>query len=430
MKILVVGYACNPYGGSEPGVGWTAVCRIARRHDVWVLTDIHNKPGWEKGAEEGLIPPNVKVRFLCDHNACSSNRFIAHIQSWLNYQSFNKQVLAAAQVWHREVGFDLCHQVTIAAWRMPSPLWRLPIPFVWGPIGGAGYIPPDFRGMLSPSARFFERARDIQTAVASRSQAFRACIRETAVVFAANEETEEFLQPFRMGKPLIRLPIASLAADKVERFRRSSSKWLEPPGASPSPEHPATASTPIPPLRLFAGGNMEGRKGVSLALKALAEAHRRGVDFHYTIAGGGPEIESLKKLAKELGIASMVLFHPGYQGDDYVKALQTTDVYFLPSFRESTPVTLLEAYLSGCYPVVADTSAQGEIVRLAGGSAVPMKDVDSLIRGLADAVEWCARNREQLPELASHAARIVAEHFSSERYDTTLDDAYRIALPR
>ena len=182
MKILVSAYACNPYGGSEPGVGWAAVCRISLNHDVWVLADIHNREGWDKAAREGVIPPNVQVRFLRDRSRCSSNRFIAHLQSWLNYASFNRQVLAAAEAWHREIGFELCHQVTIAAWRMPSPLWQLPIPFVWGPIGGAGYIPPAFRSMLSPAARLFEKARDINTAIASRSPAFKKCITNTAVV--------------------------------------------------------------------------------------------------------------------------------------------------------------------------------------------------------------------------------------------------------
>jgi len=417
MKILTVGYACNPYGGSEPGVGWTAVCRIARNHNVCVLTDIHNKAGWDRGAREGLIPSNVTVRFLRDRSACSGNRFIAHLQSWLNYASFNRQVLSAAQVWHAEEKFDLCHQVTIAGWRMPSPLWQLPIPFIWGPIGGAGYIPPAFRSMLSPSARLFERARDLNTFLSSRSRAFRQCIENTAVVFAANEETEQFLKPFRGERPLVRLPIASLPAEKVECFRRAS--WLEPP---------VPASNSSSPLRLFAGGNMEGRKGVSLALKALALAASQGLDFHYTIAGGGPEIESLKKLAVQLGIKSKVEFHPGYQGDDYVKALQSSDVYFLPSFRESTPVTLLEAYLAGCYPVVADTSAQGEIVRLAGGHAIPVETIDTLIEGLAEAILWCAAHRDELANLTIEFAKQVAEHFSSNRYQATLDDAYRIAL--
>ena len=115
MKILAVGYACNPYGGSEPGVGWTAVCRIARKNDVFVLTDIHNKPGWDRATEEGIIPANIKVRFLRDRSACSANRLIAHIQSWLNYRAFNRLVLKEAEAWQKKENFDLCHQVTIHA---------------------------------------------------------------------------------------------------------------------------------------------------------------------------------------------------------------------------------------------------------------------------------------------------------------------------
>jgi len=413
MKILISAYACNPFGGSEPGVGWAAVCRIAKRHEVFVLTDIHNRAGWERGAAEGRIPANVTVRFLRDRSACSENRFIAHLQSWMNYRSFNRQVLAAAAAWHAEESFDLCHQVTIAAWRMPSPLWRLPIPFVWGPIGGAGYIPPAFRGILSPSARAFESVRDLNTTLASRSRAFRQAIEHSAVVFAANEETELFLKPYRAGRPLVRLPIASFAPERVARLRR-------PPGQAREPG----------PLRLFAGGNIEGRKGVSLALRALARAATRGLEFHYTVAGGGPEIPALKTLCHQLGLDDRVEFHPGYSGDAYLEALHRSDVYFLPSFRESTPVTLLEACLAGCYPVVADTSAQGEIVRLVGGTAVPVRDIDSLVAGLADALLECQANPASLSGVATQAAAAVERHFSGESYERTVEEAYALALAR
>ena len=406
MKILVCGYACDPFGGSEPGVGWTAVTRIAKRHDVCVITDIHNKKGWERGYAEGVVPANVKVRFLRDRSACSENRLVAHIQSWLNYRDFNKRVLAAAREWHAEENFDLCHQVTIAGWRMPSPLWQLPMPFVWGPIGGAGYIPPAFREMLSPSARLFESARDLNSWCSARSKAFRDCIRETSVVFAANEETEMFLKPFRGGKPLVRLPIVSISAEKAAAFKR--------------PEGIDTSGA----LKLFAGGNMEGRKGVSIALRALAKAGARGLDYRYTVAGGGPEMPSLRKLAEELGIMANVDFHPGFKGPDYIAALQDHHIYFLPSFRESTPVTLLEAYLAGCYPVVADTSAQGEIVRLAGGTAVPLTDIDGLVEGLADALLECDADRARLRAENEKSLAILAEYFHSDRYDREVASAY------
>lgn len=413
MKILVCGYACDPFGGSEPGVGWTAVTRIAKQHDVCVLTDTHNKKGWERGFAEGVVPANVRVRFLRHKSACSENRLIAHIQSWLNYRDFTKRVLAAAREWHAEENFDLCHQVTIAGWRMPSPLWKLPIPFVWGPVGGAGYIPPAFRGMLSPSARLFESARDMNSWWASRSRAFRDCIRQTAVVFAANEETEIFLKPFRGGRPLVRLPIVSISAEKAAAFKRPDDQDMS--GG---------------PLRLFAGGNMEGRKGVSIALRTLAKAGARGLNYHYTIAGGGPEITSLRKLADELGIASNVDFHQGFQGPDYIAALHDHHIYFLPSFRESTPVTLLEAYLAGCYPVVADTSAQGEIVRLAGGTAVPLTAIDGLVDGLADALLKCDANRVGLRTENDKSLIILAEYFHSERYDREIAAAYSVGGKR
>lgn len=413
MKVLVSAYACNPYLGSEPGVGWTALCRIARRHDVWALVHARHKADWEKARGEGKVPENVTVRFLGENKPWHPNRFIAHLQSWRSFRDYSNQVLAAAKAWHGEIGFDLCHQTTIATWRVPSPLWQLPVPLVWGPIGGAGFIPPGFRSMLSFQARLFERLRDFNTARALRSPALRDCLAHTSTVFAANEETEELLRPFCSQDVLVRLPIASIPPDKVEQFRR-----------------PADADTAVGPLRLFAGGNMEGRKGVSLALKALARVKSAGVDFHYTVAGGGPEVPGLRKLAAELGLGDSVVFHPGFRGDEYVKALQNSHVYFLPSFRESTPVTLLEAYLAGCYPVVADTSAQGEIVRRIGGTAVPVDSVEGVVQGLADGVIAASERRGSLhAEVASWSPRLL-EMFDSERYDQAIAKAYEAAMSR
>jgi glycosyltransferase involved in cell wall biosynthesis len=410
MKILVSAYACDPYRGSEPGVGWDAVCRIARRHEVCVLTDDHNRAGWERAAKEQIIPDHVNVRFLRREKPCSQNRFVAHLQSWLSYRAFTRLVLKAAQEWHAEIGFDLCHQVTIAAWRMPSPLWRLPIPFVWGPIGGAGWMPPAFRSMLSPKSRAFETLRDWNTWMMERSKTFRDCIRNTAVVIAANEETEQFLKPHRQGNCMLNLHVSSISESKIHQFARPMK------------------SNVSGPLRLFAGGNIEGRKGVSLALRALADVAKQGIDFHYTVAGGGPEIQTLRKLSNELGIEDRVDFHPGYSGDNYSEALQNTDVYFLPSFRETMGMTLVEAILAGCYPVVADTSAQGEIVRRVGGIAVKADSQEAMVKGLADALVWCHENRETLMAHNAIARERVSSYFSDERYDSILDEAYATAV--
>jgi glycosyltransferase involved in cell wall biosynthesis len=251
--------------------------------------------------------------------------------------------------------------------------------------------------------------RDLSSLLSKHSDAFRHCVKRAAVVLVANEETEELIGPHRGNSPLLRLPIASLSVEKVKQFSRLQ------------------RSPRAGPLRCFAGGNMIGSKGLSLALKALAMAGSEGLDFHYTIAGGGPDISNAKRLVESLGLGARVTFHDGYKGQDYIAALHDSDVYLLPSFREGTPVTLLEAMLAGCYAVVADMSAQGEIVRMAGGHSVTAETIPSTERGLADALLWCGTHREQLPVLAAASAACVAEYFSSERYDATLEQAYQIA---
>src|ERR1700735_3136871 len=47
-RLLVCAYACSPYRGSEPGVGWGWVNMIARFGETWVLTDALNREEIER----------------------------------------------------------------------------------------------------------------------------------------------------------------------------------------------------------------------------------------------------------------------------------------------------------------------------------------------------------------------------------------------
>jgi glycosyltransferase involved in cell wall biosynthesis len=209
---------------------------------------------------------------------------------------------------------------------------------------------------------------------------------------------------------MVRLPSGSITPEKITKFARPIF-------------HHHTGRI----LNLFAGGNMEGRKGVSLALRALQKVAEAGVDFRYIVAGGGPEFQSLQSLTAKLGLMDKVVFHPGFQGQDYVNALHDTDVYFLPSFRETTPATLLEAYLAGCYPVVVDASAQGEIVRMAGGHAIHAASEEEMITGLTEAILWCAEHHSELSLLSAKSRDTIINYFSSERHDTVLTEVYAMA---
>lgn len=411
MKVIVSAVACTPEGGSEGGVGWHGVLAISKAHDVRVITQLMYKDAWDRAFAEGRVPDNVRVRYIDCGLAWHPNRMIAKLQSWTRYVKFSRKVLAVAMQWHREEPADLVHQVTYATWRVASPMWRMPVPSVWGPVGGAAVFPKPFMGILGGSARTFERIRHLAGKLEENNPGFLKCVRNSTVVMAANAETRDFLKRFRPDRPILELPVAYLTDAKIETFRKTS----------------IAITDEAQPLRLFAGGNIEGRKGVSLALRAIAKLKQNGVAVHYTVAGGGPEIPTLTNLAKQLGIDDQVLFHPGYQGADYVAKLKECDIYFLPSFRETTPVTLLEAALAGSLPVVADTSAAGEMAHIIGGIAIPTVTPEGLVEGLASALERLHKDRAGLRDQSIAVSKAAAEKYSEARYRETVAEAYRIA---
>jgi glycosyltransferase involved in cell wall biosynthesis len=181
-------------------------------------------------------------------------------------------------------------------------------------------------------------------------------------------------------------------------------------------------------LRLFAGGNLEGRKGVALALEAIAEVRQRGLQTTYTFGGWGPELSSLRQLTSRLGLEDCVEFHRGFEREDYIRRLKESEIYLLPSFRETTPITLIEAALAGCYPVVADNSGAGEIVKQIGGTAVPAHNRTQTVRALADALQWYADHREFCSNATKQISNKASEEFGRERYIKRINEIYQQAL--
>lgn len=409
MKVLVAAIACLPGGGSEASVGWAFVRQLAVDHEVFVLVSGRFRQGWEDARARGLVPPNIRERFVGNPGEHHPNRLIARLGTWREYLAFSAALLEEAEAWHREVGFDLVHQVTYATWRVPTPLWRMNVPVVWGPLAGAGRVPFRFYRSLGLTGASFELLRELSGLRSYWAAEVRSALKNCAVVIAANEETRRFLAPLRPDREI---PVLSVAAIAEERMNEIEAR-------------PRTAGQPAP-LKLFAGGNMIASKGLILAIEALALVRRQGVDFHYLIAGGGPDEGRAKTRARRLGLEDRVSFHPGFSGAEYLQKLSESDVYFLPSFREAAGLTMIEAMLAGCVPVVGDISAPGEIVTRDCGIAVPVDSPGGLKRGLAEAILGLDRDRPALARLAAASKAKARREFSTAGQLAKLREVYSV----
>jgi glycosyltransferase involved in cell wall biosynthesis len=414
MKILISAYGCNPCQGSEGWFGWSAVRCLAQDHELHVITASFNRDDLVRAVAEGSVPPHIHFHYAGQLKEWHPNRLRARFQGWSRYISFSKNILPVARELHRVEKFDLAHHITVASWRVASPLWQLGIPLVFGPVGGNERFPPRFFPMLSLSAAGFELARMASNLASRFSPAIRSSLREAAHVFAANPETEQIVKTLRGSDTGVsRLQPGFYPVAAIADFTRYD-----------------TGKNPDGPLRLFAGGNMEGRKGVALALAALARAKKNRVDFRYRLASNGPEIPHLKKLAARLGLSREVLFEDNLHGEDYRRELGAAHVFLLPSLRESAGLTMMEAMLAGCVPVVADCGGPGFIVTKECGYKIPVENREQMMAQLAAAITELDRDRKIISEKGSAARQRIATAFSEENYGKTVNAVYSAVMNR
>jgi glycosyltransferase involved in cell wall biosynthesis len=164
--------------------------------------------------------------------------------------------------------------------------------------------------------------------------------------------------------------------------------------------HDAAASTPV---RFLALGRLDRRKGLDVALAALAEVRGAVLD----VVGDGEERAALERIAGELGVRDRVRF-TGRQ-DDVRAAIAAADVALSSAREEGLGVALLEAMAMERPVVASPTGGIPEIV-LDGetGWLAVDRSAAALARAMQAAVDAPAERRRR-----GGAARArVVERFS------------------
>jgi len=122
-------------------------------------------------------------------------------------------------------------------------------------------------------------------------------------------------------------------------------------------------------LVLFSLGNLIKRKGYDHLVRAMKILVEGGLDPYCYIAGSGEELESLKKLTSELGMADRISFIGRITNESKRQWMSAADLFVLSSLSESFGLVQLEAMACGT-PVVATRN---------GGSEWVMNEVAGLL---------------------------------------------------
>ncbi len=409
MKVLVSAYACEPKTGSEPGVGWHWVREMARFHEIWVITRENNRTSIEL---ELVANPMSNVHWIYFDlprwaRFWKKGRRGVH----LYYYLWQLGAYLLARRLHRKVAFELAHHVTLVTYWMPSFLALLPIPFVWGPVGGGESGPFQFLKTMSLRGRMYEHLRDAVRWLAQLDPLLRRTVRRARVAIATTEET----------------------ADRIRRLGCTNVLVYSQVGLSPE-ELEVLGTAPVRagegPVRFLSIGSLLDLKGFHLALEAFARVRQRFVDSEYWILGDGPERKRLERLAQTLCVSGSVTFF-GWQDRAIVfKRLGECDVVLHPSLHDSGGWACVEALAAGRPVVCLDLGGPSVLVGDEVGIRVPATTPASVVSTFSESMQSLAGNPQIRKRLGEEARRWVRHNFDWHSKGEWMNTQYEEAVRR
>jgi glycogen(starch) synthase len=162
---------------------------------------------------------------------------------------------------------------------------------------------------------------------------------------------------------------------------------------------------------VFFVGRLVNEKGAHVLINAAPKIIRYYNDAKIIIAGKGPQLEYLRKIAYELNIYSKVYFTGYISEEELAKLYKCADVAVFPSLYEPFGIVALEGMLANVPVVVSDTGGLGEIVE---HGIDGMKSYTGNSNSLADSILEILLNPKEAEKMKSKAMEKV---FSMYNWD-------------
>lgn len=408
FRIIMSAYACEPHSSSEPCAGWNYALQAARHgNEVHVVTRANNRSKIE--AELARHPVanlhfyylDLPRIFLRAKKAAGHYGLVAYYYAWQVALTF-----VAARL-HRKHHFDLSHHATFINDWMPSGLAVLPIPFLWGPVGG--------------STNQFPRQIDLRLPVyARRHERVRSGVQRLL------RAVDPFVVATRCRATRI-LVFTREAMNGIPVRQRSKARPIRHIGVSENELRQAPVSLAKgDEMRVIMGGRLVHWKGFNLVLEGFAGyLSQCSSPGRLIITGEGPYKPVLQDLARRLGVESRVDFVGRLPARvEVIELLRSCNLYALATLRDGPLMAVLEAIAMGLPILCMRFGSTNEMVPNSAGLKIELHDHDRVVSDIARALAWAATHRDDLREMGARARAHVAEFYTWDRIGDEIQAVY------
>jgi glycosyltransferase involved in cell wall biosynthesis len=417
FKVVITAFACSPYQGSEDGVGWNLVSRLGRHHDVTVIygdigKDNRRQRDIQKWIHEYGNPPGVELVYVSQSSFGNCLLQVAHYGKrifpplvfvfYYAYRHWLRRAYRMAESLHTVNRFDCAHQLTYVSYREPGYLWKLSIPFFWGPITGTVNAPWAYFGILGAWARLRFSFRNLANMIQRKGTRYiLEAAREAKVIWVVANEDKRIIHDYWQLNTRF-LPATGTDCTNIANTRKS---------------HCMTDK-----LKIVWSGILEGGKALPLLLHALSileEKNRVTLD----ILGSGPEKQKWLRLSEQLKIDQLIRWRGHMKLADAKSCMADADIFVFTSIKEGTPTVIMEALQLGLPVVCHDACGMALVIDDSCGIKIPMLNPETSIQGFHDAIKKLVNNPQLLIDLSQGAIERASE-FTWEKNAEKIASAY------
>jgi glycosyltransferase involved in cell wall biosynthesis len=388
LKILIVAHEFSPDQGSECAVGWNIITRLVKYHDITVIYSskytLHLSNYFQKSGEiPGLNCVNLDRPFISKIFIALNSLFRGlgpiglPVIHYLGYKFWQISAYRTAKRLHQTNRFDAAHQLTQISFREPGYLWKLGIPFFWGPTGGTSTLPKQFYSIISRQSRFLERIRSLSNYYQFNYYSrVREANKRAAVIYTYAHEDEFLLKKSAGGIVKIMLDVGT---------------------------YPYIKKSPVPAddkpiLKGIWCGQLSYRKALSILLKALSLNEITKENIEFKIIGSGPLENSMHKMADQLGLRNIEWIN-NVKHEEIFGLMEQADIFVHTSLREAVSSVIPEALSMGLPVICHDVNGMSIAIDETCGIKIPFISPKVSIQGFQDAIRTLILDRELLNQL-------------------------------
>lgn len=414
-NILVFCYAISPTRGSEYSVSWNYVLNMSKDNNLVVIYGTSGDHLGDVDEFENYI----------SKNPVNNAKFIPIRASlWVNVLNilnkkgiFRYSFYFAYNIWQRDVysycknlikvdDFDLIHFLCPIGYREPGYLWKLPLPYLWGPIGGTTNVNSkllnalSFQGKLKYSfrtlANFFQLRYKYRVRMAIR--------RSDTLIAATTENMYRIKEVFdRDSYYLPENGVFSNSLSKSPRFFFSNEI-----------------------LQLVWIGRIDEGKALNILIEALNKLKniQRVV---LNVVGDGFLKLRLEELAKIKGVHNSIVWHGLVSRVEVLNLLKDMHLHVLTSISEANTTVLFEAMSQAVPTLTLDHCGMHDTVCDKCGVKIPIKSYEQIINDIAFNIDRLIENPELIERLSEGVIECSNKYtwdkrrvFFNDIYDKTI----------